>query len=420
MRGAKTNTDSREATIAREASNNAGQSFATATVLARRGRYNEAAKLVQKALDAGECSKAESLDLLARIYVQQGRHLDAEACWREAKHLDESNPVYDDALNRLRRGRLSSNRPVHIAAAFLAFVFLALSLWQVLFANPAIYSRQDAAEASLLTNRGDIAASRDASQKQRQELAASIADVNRILIDLDSRLTQQLKALATSADAAKQRDAVITHLDQQVATLQKALECEIGSQTERYERLNAAQIEEIEAIKASVADTGKALTAVEGSLGERIKEVERVGNAVLGDVESLPTADDLAALQKVVEGEVGSLGARYEKLNTAQIKEIEAIKASIADTGKALTAVESRLGERIKELEGVETAIRSDVLSTAADLTAIGRSVLVLQQQLGEISAAAGEDKDTADPQPTETDKEKSQDESVPQPEEEP
>ncbi len=405
MPSKQTNTDSREARIPKDNDNDAGRFFATATILARKGRYDEAAKLLQKAVDAAECSKAEGFDLLARIYVQQGRHLDAESCWREAKHLDESNPAYDDALNRLRRGRLSSSRFVPVAGAFSAIAFLALLLWQVLFVNPNVHSRQDAAEASLTAIREDIATSQNASQERGLELATGIAGLGRSLIERDSQLAQQLKALSTSAETAKDRDAVIARLDEQVAALQKVLESQVGSLGARYEELNSTQIKQIETIRASVDDMEKALAAVEGRLGERIKKVEGVETAIRSDVKSLPTSADLAALQKVLGCEVDDLGARYEKLNIAQTKEI---KASVVDIGNALAAVEGRLVERIKKVEGVETAIRSDILSTAADLTAIGRSILMLDRQLFEIQATIKQMKDTAGQEPVEADGEES------------
>ena len=326
MRGKPMNTDSREAPIPASTGNGAGRLFAVATTLARKGRYEEAIKLLQKALDAGECSRAEALDLLARIYAQQGRHLDAETCWLEAKRLDESNPTYDDALNRLRRDRRSSGRLGHLATALAVIAFLALLLWQLLLVNPNVYRRQDAAEASLTAMREDIATWQNASQARGLELGTGIAALNRSLMDLDSRLAPQLKALATSVETAKERDAAIARLDQQVATLQQAVEREIGSLAARYEKLNSAQIRETEAVKASIVDLAEALDAVERSLAER-----------------------------------------YEKRHSAQMKEAEAVRASIVDLAEALDAVEERLSERVAEVELVETAVQSDVSATAAD-----------------------------------------------------
>jgi tetratricopeptide (TPR) repeat protein len=371
--------------------NCAGQLFARAKVLARKGRYDEATKLLQKAIDAEECSESESLDLLARIYAQQGRYLEAESCWRKAKDLDDSNPAYDDALNRLRRAHRPFARFAQTAVAVCAFALLALLLWQVLRHNS---KRHDATEASLIAIRGDLKAFQQALHEQGEGLGKTTADVRSSLTDLDSRLEQQLKSLATTEDAERQRDAVITHVDDRIAAFQKAFERTAQEQTERSTQLDTARAEEAEVIKSSVADMGKALAAVEGRLAACIKEVERVESSIGSNVKSLPTSADLAELKECVESGVDSIGARFEKLNTAQIKEIEATRASIADLRKALAAVDVRLDEGMRERKDVDAAIRTDLLATASDLTAIGRSVLALQQQLNEISAVIRENKD--------------------------
>ncbi len=333
MRGQQTNTDSRKARLPRDNGNDAGRFFATATSLARKGRYDEAAKLLQKALDAEECSKAEGLDLLARIYVQQGRHLDAESCWQEAKQLDESNPAYDDALNRLRRGRLSSRRVVHLATTSLAIAFLALLLWQLLFVNPNVYNRQHAAEASLTAIREDIATSQNASQERGLELATDIADLDRSRIERDSQLAKQLKALSTSSETAKTRDAVIARLDEQVAALQKVLGSQLASLAARHEQLDTAQIKKTEAVEASVADMAKALAAVEVRLGERIKKVEGVETAIRSDI--LSAAADLTAIGRAIlmlQRQLAEIQAAIKQMkDTASQKPVEADGEKSAD-----------------------------------------------------------------------------------------
>ena len=87
MRFNSSNTTADTSSSMSGANKGSARLFSAAVILARRGRYTEAAKLLQNALDAGECSHAEALDLQARIYAQQGLYWHAESCWHKAKHL---------------------------------------------------------------------------------------------------------------------------------------------------------------------------------------------------------------------------------------------------------------------------------------------------------------------------------------------
>jgi len=140
MQGHRTTTARPNAAVAGTNGRDARRTFVASTILARKGRYDDAVRLLQAAREAQGCSRAEGLDLLARIYVQQGRHLDAELCWREAKRLDQSNSAYDHALERLRRSRLAFPRPAQMAVAGCALLALALLVWQVALSRALLTS----------------------------------------------------------------------------------------------------------------------------------------------------------------------------------------------------------------------------------------------------------------------------------------
>lgn len=89
----------------RETGTGARRFWCEALSLAREGAYAEATSFLAKAIEKGQCSEAEALDLQARILAQQGRFLEAESCWIRARGLDPDTDRYDAALHRLRRGR---------------------------------------------------------------------------------------------------------------------------------------------------------------------------------------------------------------------------------------------------------------------------------------------------------------------------
>ena len=103
------------------------QMFLRAVRLARRGHYAQAEEaLATLGGQEGMCAKA--LDLLAKIRAQQGRYLDAEACWRKALSLEPGNQQYQAALHAIAEDR---RRPLwlHVAsAAIVATVFCAVVL----------------------------------------------------------------------------------------------------------------------------------------------------------------------------------------------------------------------------------------------------------------------------------------------------
>ncbi|MGO9119695.1 MAG: hypothetical protein ACLQPD_19045 [Desulfomonilaceae bacterium] len=203
--------------------------FAVAAALARKGRYAEASKLLQRALIAGECMEPEALDLQARIYAQQGLYLHAESCWDRAKRLDGSNPAYDKALSRLRRSRLSAGRYLELISILAGTAVLGLVVWQIAFVNPRLSTGLNANRVSITKVHEDIARLEDASKARDREYAMNIASLGSRLGDLDSRLSSRMNSLPTAAETKGNRDEIIASLDERTTELQKALVQEVVS-----------------------------------------------------------------------------------------------------------------------------------------------------------------------------------------------
>jgi len=288
--------------------------FVAATSLARKGRYVDATRVLRRALACGDCSQEDALDLLARIYVQQGLYLQAESCWQEAKRLDSSNPEYDAALERLRRAHLSTGRLFHLFATVAVILVAGLMLWQVCFVSPDIASRLRTHETSVAEIRGDVAEFQTAMKEGNEELAASTAELRNNLSAFDRQLNGQ------------------------VAELRMSLEHEIGSLTARRVEADAMHANRIDAIEAALADVSKLLRSLEDRLVARVesgdiglnKRVDQVETRLLEMrtwiQESLVPlfqslrphdADDLAARIKNLRERKNRLAARVEAYEKA-------------------------------------------------------------------------------------------------------
>lgn len=95
-----------------------------AAVLARSGRYEDAARLLAE-LAAGRDHTAAEHDLLARIRAQQGRFDDAERHWRAALALDGDLAGAAAGLRRLERLRTRGGGIARGGAAAVLLVALA-------------------------------------------------------------------------------------------------------------------------------------------------------------------------------------------------------------------------------------------------------------------------------------------------------
>jgi tetratricopeptide (TPR) repeat protein len=110
---------------------------ATCRLLAREGDYLEAEHRLCNWMSL-YTETVGLLDLIARIYAQQGKYDEARQSWRKAERLDPGNPRYLAALRKLRdleRPRrklpmaLPSARAVIIALVVIIFALVASIAW---------------------------------------------------------------------------------------------------------------------------------------------------------------------------------------------------------------------------------------------------------------------------------------------------
>jgi len=197
--------------------------YTKAVALARKGRYEEASELLRQAVEAGECQEAEAYDLRARIYAQQGQYLHAESCWLKAQSLDSSNPVYDDALSRLRQQRRS---PVNFnkALVFLGFLIIfSLLLKQVFWGTPELHRRQDATDQLISSLQSEVNLFEDGSQLQNLKIETDLSAIYKDILSYRSNLSRQLRAMPTLSEASKNRDAIIKSVDEEIAEVNTAI-----------------------------------------------------------------------------------------------------------------------------------------------------------------------------------------------------
>ena len=100
-----------------------------ATDLARKGRYVEADGLLNPLIQTPEPS-TKALDLLAKIYAQQGMILEARNAWKLALQFDPNNPNYVKAIQKCERVVVPDFKG---RALFLYPIFILLTIMIVYF-----------------------------------------------------------------------------------------------------------------------------------------------------------------------------------------------------------------------------------------------------------------------------------------------
>lgn len=76
--------------------------------LARSGFYEDAEGLIRQALRYHTELNGLLWDLLAKVYAQQGRFLDAEGCWRKALKCSPDDATYQAAIRYICHQRRTS------------------------------------------------------------------------------------------------------------------------------------------------------------------------------------------------------------------------------------------------------------------------------------------------------------------------
>jgi tetratricopeptide (TPR) repeat protein len=143
--------------------------------LALSGSYSSAESLLKDLVQQPEAT-TEVLDLLAKIYVQQGRALEACGLWRRALEKDPGNLACQAALVRLNR---MQQRPLRF-----------MILWPALFALAVIVICLATLQIQSARRNAEMARLEDLV-KQASAAAAKSSDVNRLSQSVDSLKIQQ-------------------------------------------------------------------------------------------------------------------------------------------------------------------------------------------------------------------------------------
>jgi hypothetical protein len=182
-----------------------GRLYAVAALLARKGRFQEAAGALRRALERGACSEVDALDLQARMLAQQGLRLRAEALWVEAARRAPEDGRFAAALAELRRPRRPLRRWAAGAALALAIGLGAAALaaaWAL--RSEAQRGRTEAAaelarrEAAMEAGRRSQADAAEAAGERLQALAAELAAVRVELGATHAELASTLSTLPSA------------------------------------------------------------------------------------------------------------------------------------------------------------------------------------------------------------------------------
>ncbi|RJQ63194.1 MAG: hypothetical protein C4530_03885 [Desulfobacteraceae bacterium] len=207
-----------------------GRYFKAAVVSARKGRYTEASKLLQKALDGGECSKLLALDLQARIFAQQGFYLEAESCWRRAKELDRSNYDFNKCIARLHQTRTSPGFP-YPTLAFIFLIVVSLTIfWQGESIRSNVQNRIAATDRSLADLRQGIMDFQKDLQTQAIQTASGISGLERALKEHEIHIADRLEDIPTTGKMTDNFNVATAELDRAL----KGLETRIADRLENF------------------------------------------------------------------------------------------------------------------------------------------------------------------------------------------
>jgi len=327
-------------------------SLTAARLLARKGRYADASKLLKVAHDRGQCIEPEALDLQARMYAQQGMHLHAESCWLKAQSLDGSNPAYAEALSRLRGTRLPFVRPYGILLSICGLGLFALLFWHIMSFGRSLERRQNTNLDSIHAVRRDVLETGHAFKTRHEELASAVSALETRIHGVHSTLTESLETVPTKATAEEDRKAILSHMDAGLAALARLAE-RMG---EEVDGVAKAQQEARKTESDGFARVDVVLTQLCQSVSQISAEVaKQQGAFVKGQAE---TAER-------IEGDV----AQFRQLIAQTKREVD---------------------NQIKE---VRSQLRTGLppLATATQVSALARSMAALQEQMTHLASVIDE-----------------------------
>ncbi|MEQ1867255.1 MAG: hypothetical protein ABL996_21660 [Micropepsaceae bacterium] len=231
--------------------------FFKAATLARRRRYADAGAVLHHALEEGHCSQAEALDLQARMFVQQGRLLDAEICWTKAQAVSGPGISYAAEIALLReQARPSPFHLLLVGGTVAAILLVAISLlgWnaardsvrQVAELEKAMNDRlgamteAQAGQAAGLLSRLAAIDARVAAVSKVEDVAASRTQSSAEI----ARVETAVLSLARDATRLGEISGAVSRLDdklgQSESSLSSALYTMFGQLNKRIDEIHAA------------------------------------------------------------------------------------------------------------------------------------------------------------------------------------
>ena len=204
--------------------------------LARQRRYTDAELLL---LEAGHHEELRPvvLDLRAKMFAQQHRFSEAEACWQEALSLDPGNKQYRKALDALA----SNGQYTFLSRFAMATLIIAVSMIGVL----AVFI----AGFNLSANRYNNLQRQSEEYEQRtitslRSLSQKVDSQNRVSADRQKNLEDRLISMAglqrQNLESRKELSASIDGVSQRIALLEANTEQHITDLNEKMNRDNTA------------------------------------------------------------------------------------------------------------------------------------------------------------------------------------
>jgi tetratricopeptide (TPR) repeat protein len=253
--------------------------YAQATSLARQRQSDRAIHFLQLALNAGECSEVEALVLQGKIFVRDGRHLDAELCWSKALRIDPENVSARAALERLRRERLPGwriSRAIRLAGFLITVVtivgFGVMQSRELRQAQADNRQRIEMLARSGESLANDIKARSDASERALAELQQALLKTHTALTSLTDRLdAERIAERAATADAIRRSsDSLAKESSAQLTRAHTILDAAIKSERDQQAEHQSAVLARMDRYGAAISDFNRESRTSISALDERL------------------------------------------------------------------------------------------------------------------------------------------------------
>lgn len=167
--------------------------FERARSLAKTGNYSEAQTILRKLLQTANSPTV--IDLLARIYAQQGLLNDARSMWEKALTIDPKNPDYVKGLayitsmqEEILETRLTRKRILVFAGLITLLSLLLVSIFQTGAVHRSM--KQIAAHSTALVIDGELSS----------ENNTSLDTINQDMLDLLNEIKQENQTILQKVD----------------------------------------------------------------------------------------------------------------------------------------------------------------------------------------------------------------------------